>query len=172
MTHWRQLMDYDLQFLEELAELLDSRIDDVEEQAAHLHNEQISDPGFVIDRSEYLIGLGFVACQTYLTEVMGERLPAERIACLALGPKHNGRPIAAVVDAAANFVKHKAEGDLRQRTRQLMEECGVLPTPPSDGPMYPMRGLLIDLLGDAPTTFVRLLDSLERWRDAVLNLGP
>jgi hypothetical protein len=108
VTHIRHLADFDLSFLEEIVEVLDTRLDVLDEEI-----EEHPDPdGWgLLDRFEYMVGLGFLTCQIYLTEVIGDRRDADQ--CRKLGPRHHGgRAYAEIVHAAGNYVKHKAE---RQR---------------------------------------------------------
>lgn len=105
--HYREMADFDLDALEELLTMLDGRLDEIDTE-----NETCPDPDQFgqYDRSEYLIGKGFVACQTYLTEVMGHRTQKEKKALLSLGPRHSsGHSAAEIVHAAGNYVKHRAE---------------------------------------------------------------
>ena len=62
------------------------------------------------DGAEYTIGLGFVACQQYMTCVFADKSIDKR-AVLELGPRHAcGVTYAALVNAAANTWKHYANG--------------------------------------------------------------
>lgn len=119
------IIDADIVLLTNVAASLDEQI------------ERLLPPSDECDKDhlELLVGLGFVACQWYLTERCNwanvERAPA-----LQVKPSHRqGVVIASAVNAAANFWKHAAEWrdeetqDLRrERTLKPLRDLG-LPEP-------------------------------------------
>jgi hypothetical protein len=171
-THIRQLVDYDLQFLDELTALLDRRLDELERE---MDGHPDPDAWGFLDSWDATAGLGFVACQNYLTAVVGK---GSKKACLPLGPTHAaGDSIASIVNAGANYVKHHAEArpldDLHLVA--VMHRLNVWEWNASqerDGAIsYPMGNLLFEALKPAPRRFGELLPLLERWRDAVIEAG-
>ena len=107
-------LDFHREFLESAVDLVDAQLDRID-----LEVLESTDPDSfgVFDRAEYLTGLGFAACQTYLAATIGRRVDHAR--ALELGPMHVcGRPIAALVNAAANHWKHSPEWSLDAPSRQ------------------------------------------------------
>lgn len=167
--HYRQLVDYDLQFLEEVTSLLDRKLDALDEE---IESHPDPDSFGLFDRSEYTIGLGLVACQNYFTAVMGPRDRDGRARCLSLGPRHPRRhSIAEIVNAGANYVKHHPEPLTNRTAIAILDSFGVWKhdrTQVGGRLDYPMGNLLFDVLRPAPPRFSELLRRLEQWRDAVL----
>ena len=98
--------DYDFSFLQDLFELLDSRLDHVQRNI-----DASSDPDGIghFDDAEYVSGMGFIACQRYLTSTYGP-LDIEKKDALRVGPFHSGgESYARIINASANFWKHVDE---------------------------------------------------------------
>ncbi len=162
----RQLCDDDFQFLEEIAQVADARLaalmDDLDNAEGGM------DPGVFLDRAEQLVGLGLIACQTYLTEVIGEGDRVYRERMRGLGPKHPcGHSVADVVNAGANYAKHSPEGPPNPGTTKVLAACGVLPA--SRAAEYLLTNILHELVKPAPARFENLLPALIQWRDAVIG---
>lgn len=172
MQHYRQLCDYDLNFLEEITDLLDKRLDRLHKEAGE-HDDP--DGWGIFDRMEHTIGVGLVVCQNYLTEIIGAADPARKTRCLALGPRHRlGHSIAEVVNAASNYVKHHPEPLVRKSNIAILESFGVWKRDPmQQGGKYdyPMGNLFFEVLDPAPDRFSTLLALLAQWRDAVIAAG-
>jgi hypothetical protein len=102
------VIDFDLEFLEEVAEMLDSKLKRLERAGA-----ASGDPdqfGF-LDRIEFLVGVGFTACQTYISATSGY-MGVAKAESLTLGPTIGaGLKLARVVNAAANYWKHHEDGN-------------------------------------------------------------
>lgn len=87
------VVDFNLDFLKSAAALVDASLD-------RLDRESIASPDpdtfGIFDEAEYLIGFGFVACQTYLTAIASQStLKGKKHEALALGPLHRtGQSIA------------------------------------------------------------------------------
>ena len=117
---------FDLQFLIEAAALVDGRLEQLDREA----NESPDPDSYgVYDRGEYMIGFGFVACQTYVTG--GAKL-GNRKDVLELGPRHpTGQTIVKLISAAANHWKHSPEWCLdapstrAQKTLEVIASLGV-----------------------------------------------
>jgi hypothetical protein len=167
--HWRQLCDYDLEFLEDLADLLDRRLEQADQEIAKASGHM--DTGLILDRLEYVTAIGLIACQVYMAEVIGKTDRTRREACLSLGPKHTvGYSMAAIINAGANYAKHGPEEALAKNTRAILDACSVL-RPDEEPAFYPMIALLDVLVKPHPRRFRKLLPFLERWRDEVLAAG-
>jgi hypothetical protein len=160
------ISDHDFQFLYEFAGFVDSRLDFWE---AGLPDDPDIDDADRYVRAEYVTGLGFVACQTYLTAVVSRR-DMTRGDALARGRIHSpsGRPVALLVNAAANLWKHSAEWplfgtpavDVARKTIQEIESLGV-----DARGAFPCHDVLLELV--TPPRFTPLTTLLEEWRDAL-----
>lgn len=98
--------EFDLLCLNDVAAFVDSKLDILDQRA-----KQSADPDTdgIYDRGEYLAGLGFVACQAYLTESISMS-GRDRNTALRLGPQHEcGHSIAILINAIANYWKHVPE---------------------------------------------------------------
>jgi hypothetical protein len=108
--------------LDEALATLDSLLSEIEGADACEDPDQFG----YFDRLEWVAGLGFTACQTYITETRSW-FGTER-ASLSWGPRYGrgDHTIAQVVNAAANYWKHQAEWDWstedtrRQRTVDVL----------------------------------------------------
>jgi hypothetical protein len=158
------VLDLDLGFLEEVLTVIDA-------QLARLFQEstESEDPvAFgVSDRIEYTVGLGFTACQQYLTAVLGGcRVP--KSVALNCGPYHGtGKPIAAIVNAAANYWKHSSEwtdppSNRAKQTLHALRITGVDVKQP-----YAVGNVLHVLLSPLPLRFERIVPFLVEWRNEV-----
>lgn len=104
--------DFAQELLRGTHRLLDERI---VKMAAWVTQRQDADPeiaGFYADEIDYLIGLGFVAGQRYITSTRSYwKLPKDQ--ALNMGPYFGSTSIgyAAIVNAAANYWKHHEEWD-------------------------------------------------------------
>ncbi|MBI3200096.1 MAG: hypothetical protein HYZ29_01055 [Myxococcales bacterium] len=119
------------------------------------------------DHLEFLVGLGFVACQWYLTE-RRSWAHVEQGSALKAGPQHrHGVGIASVVNAAANFWKHAAEwrddglADRQANTLKPLLDLGL--QEPID-----LWSVLDELVRPHPPRFRSLLPFLEQWGQNVV----
>ena len=110
------------------------------------HSVEYLDMMGYLDSAENLVGLGLVACQTYVTTVCGA-LGINKKTALSLGPIHqSGIAIAQVVNDAANYWKHNNEwesGKNSKRQRRIettFEKMGC-----SVGTDYPLSRILTKL---------------------------
>lgn len=157
-------LDLDLEFLRDLLRLLDSHLARLEEQAALSPDP---DSVGIYDSAEYVVGIGFVACQGYLAATYGPlNVPKPR--ALEMGPMHrSGYTIAALVNHAANFCKHRWEWPVdvtspkQARTLAALGELGI------QGQDYPLTCALAALVLPTRDRMQALLSHLEAWRDAM-----
>src|SRR5689334_3196376 len=92
--------------LRDAAQFIDAQI---VKYNAEARRSEDADMRGTYDAGDYVIGLGFVACQQYLTCVFAGRLIDKR-AAMELGPQHAcGVTYAMLVNAAANYWKHCSE---------------------------------------------------------------
>src|ERR1700735_1235113 len=110
-------LDFDLDFLKDFFTFLDEKLEDLQRRI-----EESPDPDQMglIDDGEYLAGLGFVACQRYLSSTFGPK-NIEKKDALDIGPKHiGGRTYARFLHSAANYWKHADEWDsIAVMTREI-----------------------------------------------------
>ena len=159
------ILDFDLDFLQDAAALVDSRLARLDREA----NASPDPDAFgVFDQKEYIIGFGFVACQTYATAIVS-RSKLEKREALVLGPKHRtGRSMAQLVNAAANHWKHSPEWSLdaptahAKHTLEMISSLGV-----DTNGSYPVAIALYEMLTPHPPRFANLVPFLTQWRDAL-----
>ncbi len=154
-------IDFFYPLLQEVAELIDSKLDQIDDEAADLTDP---DAFGLTDRAEYVIGFGFVACQEYLTSITGTEKRDARLRC---GPARGRFTLAETVNAAANYWKHHGEWSTPPKgvaltTIDILRELGV----DAQG-YYPMLETIARLRGDLPKRFGALLPGLAAWRDEV-----
>lgn len=159
------ILDFDLDFLQDAARLVDGRLDILDRKALASPD---SDSFGVYDEIEYITGFGFVACQTYITATIGRRNIQRRDA-LEFGPKHRtGRPIIALVDACSNHWKHSAEWSRSEPSPQAKKTLGSISSLGVDtSGSYPIAYALYEILTPHPTRFASALPFLTQWRDAL-----
>ena len=155
-----QLCDVELDFLEQYLALIDAQLERLSAEG-----KESGDPDAfgVIDDVDSLIGLGFIACQRYLTATCS-RLKVPKQVGLTAGPKHSsGMTTAQIIDHAANYWKHHEEwrgqqtSSQKERTEAAMEAINALD---SD---YPMMTALSEIT--MGTKFKDTLPDLAWWRD-------
>jgi hypothetical protein len=159
-----RVSDLELGFLEKHLSLINAQIDIVVTDA-----KGCGDPDAfgVLDDIESLVGLGFVACQRYLTAVYGWMKLTKSMA-LAVGPAHHsGLTIAEIANHAANYWKHQDEWRSEKKTKQQERTeaaIGSVGALPSD---YPITQVLMELTGDYD--FKPLLHYLASWHDELCS---
>jgi hypothetical protein len=99
--------DADLYFLKDILIMLDVKLLELDCKIQETRkNSRDPDALGLFDRGEYIIGMGFAACQRYMTSTFGSTIVEKEIA-LKIGPNHkNGESVAAIINAAANYWKH------------------------------------------------------------------
>jgi hypothetical protein len=162
-------LDFDLQFVEQLLTLLDAHLGEL--RAAAAHSPDADAFGFY-DSEDYLIGIGFVACQGYLATTSGEERIEKAIARKA-GPAHrSGYTIAEIINSAANHWKHRDEwagartAKRKEKTNEILDALDLPETASAFG------GVLAELVLARPTRLSALLPHLEAWRDAMAGSAP
>jgi hypothetical protein len=157
--------DPDLDMLEEMLAVVDAQLESVQRDS---ENTSEADQLGYFDRAEHVTGLGFVACQAYLTATYGF-LKLKKLGALSVGPRHaSGQPIAEIINHAANFWKHHEEWQLdksqgqQDRIRQAFATVGF----PADLD-YPLSGILAELTAPQAAAFKPLVSRLEAWREEV-----
>jgi hypothetical protein len=159
-----KIFDLDLNTLKEILQVLDDQIERLNREAENCLDADAESLG-IYDRAEATIGLGFVACQQYLTATYGF-LKVKKDAALAAGPTHedSGMYFAQIVHHAANFWKHheewQIEGSPHPKTAEAFQKLGL-----DTRASYVLSNVLAKIA--SPTGFRSLLPQLEKWRDAL-----
>jgi hypothetical protein len=183
--HLRQLADADLANLTDLLAAFDRLLKKLSAEC-----DKCPDPdGWgLFDQMDYLAGMGFAACQRYLTTIMGEKGKGRKTELLGRGPKSESfqQAVAKIINAAANHWKHHNEWQIEplgttkvdsfnKSTIELLESIDAWNRqsrdlwPKGRNYDYPMGHLLHGLTGDA--NLVPLVPSLEAWRDDLIGTG-
>ena len=102
-TNWIDLLRFE-PLLDRLREI-DTKLDALNFKISASSNP---DGEGLLDVAEDLAGDGFIACQLYLIERMGEKVP-NRPSALQCGPRLNKRFIAEIIQVAGNYRKHVGE---------------------------------------------------------------
>lgn len=160
--------DYTLPLLNDVVAVLDQQIDVIEAEA----NESFDpDQMGIYERWDWIAGMGFTACQTYITETHNwvAARGSSKHQAMELGPRHStGLPVAKIVNAAANCWKHSAEWDWSKSDTRRESTVSVLETVLGE----PMRGyaignVLYKLLDPEPPRFCHLVPLLLAWRRSI-----
>lgn len=156
------IFDFDLEFLVDSVEFIDRQLVRLEREI-----EYCPDPdGFgLFDRSEQIIGLGFVACQQYIT-VTRTTIGVPKDEAFNYGPKHKSdSEIVSIINAGANFWKHSSEWNSGKKgtcTKEILIK--VLGDLEQD---YVLSNLFHVLLSPLPLRFDQLVPFLVGWRDEI-----
>ena len=164
------IVDLNLDFLKSAAALVDVNLELLDRESG---TSPDSDAFGIYDEAEYLIGFGFVACQTYLTAMTSQStLKGKKHEAMALGPKHRtGLPMVRLVNAAANYWKHSAEWSLdiptsqTRQTKQTLEVISSLGVDTSGS--YPLANILHEILAPHPARIASLLQFITQWRNTL-----
>jgi len=116
----------------------------------------------VYDKSEYVLGLGFVACQTYMASKVHGKMTFQ---ALNSGPMHRSQqPFSLVANACANYWKHhdgwdraSLKGDAKN-TISTLERIGA-----DVWSSYPSSNVMHALLVPHKPRFMNLLLFLKQW---------
>lgn len=168
----QDVMDFDLDILLKLLEVIDSQIASLETEI----NESDDPDGFgLIERWDGIAGLGFVACQQYLNATW-RHLAAKgegRSAVIASPPMHAcGQSFATLIDKAANFWKHNGEWDPADTSKKHPEAStrAVVELLVSRKDDYPMASMLDRLPAPGPPRFASLVLRIVDWRNRRIEL--
>jgi hypothetical protein len=153
-------------------EPLVERLEELDRQIDALRDGFASsvDPLGVRDDLEDVVGEGFFLCQLYMVERKGELEPSFAYAC---GPRHRSRYTAQVINAAANFHKHRGEWSSdesrwkpqQQATAAVIRDAGV------SEPEFWLFHVLEHLTGQQSVRLMELVPMLIAWRE-VLDRRP
>ena len=155
-------IDYDLNVLQEIASVLDERLDAIERQI-----ESGAEADWYGDTAEGFCGVGFVACQQYIVAT-ASWLKVGKGTALGCGPVHPcGDTVASIVNHAANFWKHRDEWVLgNSHGPQAKTEEGLESILPDFDKDYSLTNILANLLPPSKKwRFGELIPLLVDWRD-------
>ncbi|MGA2706589.1 MAG: hypothetical protein ABSH35_36730 [Isosphaeraceae bacterium] len=155
--------DPDLDILAGVLEVIDRQLATVRDGC---DDPELADQFGFFDRAEHIIGLGFVACQAYLTATYGF-LNIDKPEALTVGPVHpTGQRIVRIVNDAANFWKHHAEwhrDTSPAKHKQIQDTFTAVGFPVALD--YPLSGILSVFVGPGGAAFKPLVAKLAAWRD-------
>jgi hypothetical protein len=141
---------------------LDELLDEI-----HASCRRSRDPDQVglFDEVEATAGEGFGLCQQYMAQRRGTRPSAVAYGC---GPLHAGLHTARIINAAANYWKHRGEWNYCPDawTQQQRATADVVMTAGGCGG-YPLSCLLASLTYQAPARFAEILPLVDEWRRAL-----
>lgn len=164
-------MDLTLYFETKLAhqvlEIIDKNIQEVWSEAQQ--SGMPDDLGY-FDLMEHITGLGFVACQNYISAVSAVT-PGGKHTALNSPPNHEcGLPYAAIVNCAGNYWKHSSEwtnarADSKRRTtiESTFGELGY-----AVDSEYPLSGVFAEV-SSGEASFGAIMQRLQQW---ATNLVP
>ncbi|MGM0856433.1 MAG: hypothetical protein ACQEW0_05050 [Pseudomonadota bacterium] len=159
--------DTEYSFLEEVLGPIDSSLLEVNR---NILEASIWDVGFLCDKGEYLIGLGFCIMQRYMFNVLMDVDIKPNDARL-LGPRSSvGEPVAELIHSAANYWKHEPEWHIwLEKINGMSQKTVDKVLHHRDSAQYPLSDLLADLNGSYEITLVGCLPYLTQWREAVFR---
>jgi len=156
-------VDFDLDLLKQLVPVLDQHLVVMYQEAAQ--EEDLDSFGYY-DNAEHITGLGFVACQAYLSSVCAF-YRIEKGKALSVGVKHScGRTKVQIINDAANYWKHNSEWSFeksdkrRNNIEKTFESIGF---PVSTD--YPLGNILAVIVSPEKAAFKPIIPILESWRD-------
>lgn len=155
-------IDYSLYVLKEIASVLDERLSEIERQI-----QSGDEADWFGDTAEGLCGIGFVACQQYLTET-ASWVDVAKSTALGCGPIHPcGNTIASIVNHAANYWKHSDEWSHEtSKSQQARTQDGLEAILADFENGYPLTVILARLVFPSKNwRFGELIPRLTDWRD-------
>jgi hypothetical protein len=162
------ICDWDLDLLADIVLVIDKQL--VTTLGDWQNSAEAEALGY-FDRAEHIMGLGFVACQAYITATCG-CLNVTKDRALSVGPRLNtGQRIVQIVNHAANYWKHHDEWHLERtpaHAARILDAFGALAP---DHVEYPLSGILTVLVDPEPATFKPLVAMLANWRDELRQLS-
>ena len=159
------VVDFDLGLLVELLEVVDRQIARIEDEVSRSPDP---DGHGQFDRMEAVVGLGFVACQQYINATYPQ-LASNKFEAIKHPPTlPSGRFAIELINAAANFWKHRDEWT-RPNNRDEERTRAVIDDVTSSTADYVMSNVLYELVRPQPLRFVWITNLLKRWRDLLIS---
>ena len=167
LYHRDDIHDFDLALTLSVLRLLDEKLDTILSQA--IEAEQMDSLGY-FDEVEHLLGFGVVGVQTYITDI-ASFAGFQKHETFQYGPTtKNGTSKIKIVDAIANFWKHRSEwslnggGKRQEAIEKLFDAVGY-----STDTEYPISGVLTELLAPLDTRLFNLAEMLVDWRNSTIS---
>ena len=160
-------VDFDLDLLKQLIRIFDRHLDFIRQKATQ--GDDLDSFGY-FDSGEHITGLGFVACQTYMSSVYGY-LRLEKQKALSVGPFHSsGKTKVQIINDAANYWKHNNEWspEKNEKQRKYIEETFELVGSPVNTD-YPLSNVLAEIASPEHAAFELIITILELWRNELLQ---
>lgn len=158
-------IDFEYQFLSKSTDIIDAELDRIDAEAS---KSEDPDQFGVYDKYEYVLGLGFVACQTYIASKLKGK---KKFQALSTDPKHRSKQtFAVVINACANYWKHHDEWERAslkenaKKTISILEEMGA-----DVWSSYPTSNIMHALLEPHKPRFKNLLPFLKQWAENLKN---
>lgn len=140
-------------------------MDRIDSQAA---KSEDPDQFGIYDDYEHILGLGFVACQTYISSKLRGKSKSQ---VLSLGPKHRcNQTFAAITNACANYWKHHDEWERASLRDDAKKTISILQAMGADvWSSYPTSNIMQVLIAPHTPRFKNLLPFLKQWAETVTN---
>jgi len=162
-------VDFDLNLFADVACLVDDRLDEIEDLAKT--NPGLADGLDYPLRHEHMLGIGFVAAQSYLSVVTAEKETA-RGKALSVGPRHDsGMALAQLINHGANYWKHADEWDWQTadaRRDLIVNAFEAIGMAEDEMSLY---GLLVQITRSSRPRLRDISPILEQWHDALEDKG-
>ncbi|MBT3189595.1 MAG: hypothetical protein HN736_02815 [Anaerolineae bacterium] len=162
------LLICDLNLIKNLIQTIDQPLTQIIQESMQVND---ADSFGYFDRAEHITGLGFTACQTYITSVYGY-LKIEKRTALSIGPTYSESLMKVqIINHAANYWKYNSEWtfDKNKRQRKYVEDAfETVGFPVSTD--YPLSGILTEMASPDSVGFEAIIEMLEIWRDELCGL--
>ncbi|MFG0255364.1 MAG: hypothetical protein ACF787_09775 [Rhodopirellula sp. JB053] len=158
------IFDFEINFVTDVLTLLDKKLESLNEL---LESSPDPDGMGIADDADYLSGMGFVACQQYMTSTSCYITGSKSFDLIDSGPLHSsGVAITVLLNAAANYWKHRDEWDTGSLTPIQQATADTLGSAVEIDD-YACHNFLCELTTTPDPKLVALIPYLEAWRDAV-----
>jgi len=122
----------------------------------------------IYDKYEYVLGLGFVTCQTYIAS---KHKGKNKFQALNTGPKHRSeQTFAVVINACANYWKHHDEWERTSLNKNAKNTINILEKMGADvWSSYPTSNAMHALIEPHKPRFKNILPFLKQWAENLTN---
>lgn len=160
-------IETELESLIKLISVIDKHLSEICEKSVEVSD---ADSFGLFDSAEHAVGLGLVACQTYMAAVYGS-LQIEKSRAISFGPKHSGGLTKIqIINHAANYWKHNNEWSLdRTVARRAVIERAFESIGFPVGTDYPLSGVLTELAEPNYASLSPIISILEAWKAELIN---
>ena len=157
------LLDYDLELLKGIVRTIDQHLETINQRSTEVDD---ADSFGYFDQAEHALGLGFVACQTYISAICGQ-LGTKKQDALSFGPQHSsGQTVVQIVNHAANYWKHSDEWLLnKNHKKKKYIEIAFEAIGASVETDYPLSNVLMEITSPRKASFESLVELLIIWNE-------